>query len=80
MVNDSAEPGVKISSDFLAAVHSEKHYQNYLQVVEQDRKKKKKKKKKTDVYKKNIKQRILNKNLTSLLIQNGCFNLHTHKG
>ena len=79
MVNDSAEPGVKISSDFLAAVHSEKHYQNYLQVVEQDRKKKKKKKKQMYI-KKNIKQRILNKNLTSLLIQNGCFNLHTHKG
>ena len=39
VVNDSAERGVKLSSDFLAAAHSEKHYQNVLQVVEQDRKK-----------------------------------------
>ena len=38
VVNNSAERGVKFSSDFLAAAHSEKHYQNYLQVVEQDRK------------------------------------------
>ena len=40
VVNNSAECGVKLSSDFLAAAHSEKHYQNVLQVVEQDRKKK----------------------------------------
>ena len=39
VVNDSAERGIKLSSDFLAAAHSEKHYQNVLQVVEQDRKK-----------------------------------------
>ena len=38
VVNDSAERGVKLSPDFLPAVHSEKHYQNVLQVVEQDRK------------------------------------------
>ena len=38
VVNDSAERGVKLSSDFLAAAHSERHYQNVLQVVEQDRK------------------------------------------
>ena len=69
VVNNSAERGVKLSSDFLAAAHSEKHYQNYLQVVEQDRK--------TDAqsYK-----HILNKNLTSLFTHNGCFNFQTHKG
>ena len=33
------ECGVKLSSDFLPAAHSEKHYQNVLQVVWQDRKK-----------------------------------------
>ena len=38
VVNDSAG-GVKLRSDFLAAAHSEKHYQNVLQVVELDRKK-----------------------------------------
>ena len=39
VVNNSAERGIKLSSDFLAAAHSEKHYQNVLQVVKQDRKK-----------------------------------------
>ena len=39
VVNDSAEREVKLSSDFLAAAHSVKHYHNVLQVVEQDRKK-----------------------------------------
>ena len=39
VVKDSAERGVKLSSDFLAAAHSEKHYHNVLQVVEQDKKK-----------------------------------------
>jgi hypothetical protein len=39
VVNDCAERGVKLSSDFLSAAKSEEHYQNVLQVVEQDRKK-----------------------------------------
>ena len=39
VVNNSAERGIKLSSDFLAAAHSEKHYQNVLQFVKQDRKK-----------------------------------------
>ena len=39
VVKDSAERGVKLSSDFLAVAHSEKHYQNFLQVIGQDRKK-----------------------------------------
>ena len=38
VVNDSAERGVKLSSDFLDAARSEEHYQNILQVVEADRK------------------------------------------
>ena len=38
VINDCAERGVKISSDFLSAARSEEHYQNVLQVVEQDRK------------------------------------------
>ena len=38
LVNDSAERGEKLSSDFLAAAHSEKYYQNFLQVIEQARK------------------------------------------
>ena len=37
VVNDSAERGVKLSSDFLAVAKTEEHYQNDLQVVEQDR-------------------------------------------
>ena len=38
VVNDSAERNVKLSSDFLSAARSERHYQNVLQMVEQDRK------------------------------------------
>lgn len=38
VVNDCAERGVKLSSDFLTASKTEEHYQNVLQVVEQDRK------------------------------------------
>lgn len=38
VINDTAERGVKLSSDFLGAARSERHYQNILQVVEQDRK------------------------------------------
>ena len=38
VVNDAAERAVKLSSDFLSAARSESHYQNVLQVVEQDRK------------------------------------------
>jgi hypothetical protein len=37
VVNDCAERGVKLSSDFLASSKGEEHYQNVLQVVEQDR-------------------------------------------
>jgi len=37
VVNDCAERGVKLSSDFLASSKGEGHYQNVLQVVEQDR-------------------------------------------
>ena len=36
-INDGAERGVKLSSDFLSASKSEGHYQDVLQVVEQDR-------------------------------------------
>ena len=38
VINDCAERGVKLSSDFLTTARSEQHYQNVLQVVEQDRK------------------------------------------
>lgn len=38
VINDCAERGVKLSSDFINAAKSEQHYQNVLQVVEQDRK------------------------------------------
>lgn len=38
VVNDCAERGVKLSSGFLATARSEGHYQNILQVVENDRK------------------------------------------
>ncbi|KAG8175541.1 hypothetical protein JTE90_026260 [Oedothorax gibbosus] len=34
VVNDCAERGVKLGSDFLAASKGEDHYQNVLQVVE----------------------------------------------
>ena len=37
-VNDCAERGVKLSSDFLGSARTEKNYQNVLQVVEKDRK------------------------------------------
>jgi hypothetical protein len=38
VVNDCAERGVKLSSDFLSSAKNEEHYQNVLQVVEHDRK------------------------------------------
>ena len=38
VINDCAKRGVKLSADFLNAARSEEHYQNVLQVVEQDRK------------------------------------------
>jgi len=37
VVSNCAERGVRLSSDFLASVRGEEHYQNVLQVVEQDR-------------------------------------------
>jgi len=37
VINDYAERGVQLSSDFLASARTEQHYQNVLQVVEQDR-------------------------------------------
>jgi hypothetical protein len=37
VTNDCAERGVKLSSDYLASARGEEHYQNVLQVVEQDR-------------------------------------------
>ena len=37
VINDCAERGVKLSSDFLEAAKTETHYQNALQVVELDR-------------------------------------------
>ena len=39
VINDSAERGVKLSSDFLNAARFEEHYQNILQVVEDDNQK-----------------------------------------
>ena len=38
VVNDAAERAVKLGSDFLRTAKSESHYENVLQVVEQDRK------------------------------------------
>jgi len=38
VINDCAERGVKLSSDFLSSARSEEHYQNVMQVVEHDRK------------------------------------------
>ena len=38
VVNDCAERGVKLSSDFLSAARSEENYQNVIQVVESNRK------------------------------------------
>lgn len=40
VVNDCAERGVKLSSDFLSSARKEEHYHNVLQVVEKDRKEK----------------------------------------
>ena len=37
VVNDCAERGVKLSTDFLGSARTELHYQDVLQVVEQDR-------------------------------------------
>ena len=37
VINDAAERGVKLSSDFMASARTEEHYQNVLQVVEADR-------------------------------------------
>lgn len=39
VVNDSAERGVKLTSDFLSFAKGEEHFQNILQVVEDERKK-----------------------------------------
>jgi len=38
VVNDAAERGVKLATDFVDTARSDKHYQNILQVVENDRK------------------------------------------
>ena len=38
VINDCAERGIKLSSDFVSTARSEEHYQNVLQVVERDRK------------------------------------------
>lgn len=38
VVNDCAERGVKLTSDFLSSAKGEKHFQNVLQVVEKERK------------------------------------------
>ena len=37
VVNDNAERGVKLSSDYLDTARSEEHYQNILQVVIESR-------------------------------------------
>lgn len=37
VVNDCAERGVKLTSDFIAVARKEQHLQNVLQVVENDR-------------------------------------------
>ena len=34
VINDNAESGVKLSSDYLNAARSEEYYQNILQIVE----------------------------------------------
>ncbi|KAJ8400578.1 hypothetical protein AAFF_G00393470 [Aldrovandia affinis] len=39
VVNDCAERGVRLTSDFVAAARSEQHLQNVLQAVEHDRSK-----------------------------------------
>lgn len=38
VVNDAAERGVKLATDFVDTARSDKHFQNILQVVENDRK------------------------------------------
>ena len=38
VINDAAERGVKLNTDYRAKSKSELHYQNLLQVVEKDRK------------------------------------------
>jgi len=38
VVNDCAERGVKLASDFVDTARSVEHFQNVLQVVEKDRK------------------------------------------
>jgi len=38
VVNDAAERGVKLATDFVSAARSDEHLQNILQVVENDRK------------------------------------------
>ena len=40
VINDPAERGVKMGSDFLAAARSEPHFQSVLQVTEKSRKSK----------------------------------------
>jgi len=37
VANDGKERGIKLSTDFLDAARSDEHFQNVLQVVEQDR-------------------------------------------
>ena len=37
VANDGKERGIKLSTDFLDAARSDKHFQNVRQVVEQDR-------------------------------------------
>jgi len=37
VVNDGAERGIRLLADFLDATRSDQHFQNVLQVVEQDR-------------------------------------------
>lgn len=49
VINDCAERGVKLSSDFLSSARSEEHYQNVLQVVEHDRKRQPDLRKKTEL-------------------------------
>jgi hypothetical protein len=39
VVNDAAERGVKLATDFVDTAQSDKHFQNILQVVEMDCKK-----------------------------------------
>jgi len=37
-VNDGAERGIKLATDFVEVARSDEHFQNVLQVVEKDRK------------------------------------------